>query len=138
MYNEIDFSHHTSKFLSILPTIFVFLGIILCSYIYFSKNKFLDYIFYNFKGLYKFISNKWYIDEFYNKFFVKNFLNLGKNFYYIIDINLIDRLGPNGIARLVKKVSIFFSSLHSGYIYHYAFSLIIGIAILITLLIFFY
>ena len=87
--------------------------------------------------LYDIIYNKFYFDEFYNKFFVDNLHKFSENLWKKIDIDLIDRVGPNGLASLVKKISKFFSSLQTGYIYHYAFSFIIGLALLITFIIFF-
>ena len=73
----------------------------------------------------------------YNYLFVKNIIKLSENLWKKIDIDLIDRLGPNAIALSTKKISKFFSNLQTGYIYHYVFSFIIGMTLLISFIIFF-
>ena len=76
------------------------------------------------KGIDNFFKNKWFFDEFYNLIFVKNILILGSNLWIAIDNGIIDKLGPNGLAATTKKISKLFSSFQTGYIYHYAFSII--------------
>ena len=68
---------------------------------------------------------------------VTNIIKLSDNLWKKIDIGLIDRLGPNALALSTRKISKFFSSLQSGYIYHYVFSFIIGMTLLISFIIFF-
>ena len=57
--------------------------------------------------------------------------------YIFKEVDLIDKLGPNGLASSTKNISKFFSNLQTGYIYHYVFSFIIGMALLISFVIFF-
>tara|TARA_B100000427_G_scaffold323591_1_gene327311 strand:+ start:5922 stop:7832 length:1911 start_codon:yes stop_codon:yes gene_type:complete len=128
--------HQLHKY-HIIPTIFAFLGIFLVLYLYILNINFIPLIKEKYNKLYDIIYNKFYFDEFYNKFFVDNLHKFSENLWKKIDIDLIDRVGPNGLASLVKKISKFFSSLQTGYIYHYAFSFIIGLALLITFIIFF-
>jgi len=81
--------------------------------------------------------NKWYFDDLYKIIFVKKILILGNNLWLLVDNGIIDKLGPNGLAKITKKISRFLASFQTGYIYHYAFSLIIGIALLLTFILFF-
>ena len=79
--------------------------------------------------------NKWYFDEFYEKVFVKTSKNIGLFFWKKIDVKIIDRFGPDGISALIKNFSIKAVKFQSGLIYQYAFVMLLGLTILLTLLI---
>ena len=87
------------------------------------------------KPLYIFLKNKWYFDELYNFLFVRPSKLIGIYFWKKVDIGFIDRLGPDGISSLVKNLSIKASKFQSGYIYQYAFMMLIGFTFLLTFLI---
>ena len=129
--------HHKNYLINFIPTIFAFFGIFLIFYLYFFKQNLILFLKKKFNLLYQFLLNKWYFDEFYNYLFVKNIIKLSENLWKKIDIGLIDRLGPNAIALSTKNISKFFSNLQTGYIYHYVFSFVIGMTILISFIIFF-
>jgi len=82
--------------------------------------------------LHAFLYNKWYFDEFYQATFVRGAKALGDLFWKIGDIKIIDGLGPNGIAWLSQRVGGRLSRLQSGYVYHYAFVMLLGVAGLIA------
>jgi NADH:ubiquinone oxidoreductase subunit 5 (subunit L)/multisubunit Na+/H+ antiporter MnhA subunit len=78
------------------------------------------------KSLYTFFNSKWFFDFVYNSFIVKPVFLWGHSTSYkILDRGLIEFFGPSGISSLVSKLSSWVSSLHSGYIYHYAFTIFI-------------
>ena len=129
--------HHENFFVNLIPTFLGIFGIILVFYLYFFRKNLILFLQRKFNLIYKFLLNKWYFDELYNHLFVQNIIKLSDNLWKKIDIGLIDRLGPNAIALSTKKVSKFFSSLQTGYIYHYVFSFIIGMTLLISFIIFF-
>ena len=83
-------------------------------------------------GLYRFLLNKWYFDELYDRIFVRPAFWLGNLFWKGGDQNIIDRLGPDGVAARVVDVTKSVVRLQSGYLYHYAFAMLIGVAALIT------
>ena len=85
--------------------------------------------------VYKFLKNKWYFDEIYNFIFVKGCKKLGLFFWKKIDISFIDKFGPDGISSLVKLFSLFAVKFQSGFIYQYAFIMLIGFSVLLTFLI---
>ena len=85
--------------------------------------------------LYNFLINKWYFDEMYNFIFVEPIKKIGLFFWKKGDINTIDRYGPDGLSRLVKIISDKAVQFQSGYLYHYAFVMLIGLSILLTYLI---
>ncbi len=84
---------------------------------------------------YNFLLNKWYIDEIYETIFVKPAKRIGSFFWKKGDIGTIDRFGPDGISKLVKMISSKAGRFQTGFIYDYAFVMLIGLSILLTYLI---
>ncbi|QLF70114.1 NADH-quinone oxidoreductase subunit L [Peteryoungia desertarenae] len=82
--------------------------------------------------LYNFLLNKWYFDELYDFLFVRPSKALGRFLWKKGDVATIDAYGPNGIAAGVAGLTQKVVRLQSGYLYHYAFAMLIGIAALIT------
>ena len=142
-----DFWGSSIKFLEPLskdhpPTWFIFLTPILVvlsipvSYYLFVRNKNIVEELANMnKPLYLFLKNKWYFDELYNYIFVIPSKKLGKFLWKKIDGLIIDRFGPDGISQLIKNLSIIAVKFQTGFIYQYAFVMLIGFSILLTLII---
>ena len=78
--------------------------------------------------LYTFLLNKWYFDELYNVLFVKPAFAIGRVFWKVGDIGIIDRFGPNGLAALVMQGGKLTRRLQSGYLYTYALVMLLGLA----------
>ncbi len=76
--------------------------------------------------MHAFLSNKWYFDELYNFVFVKGAKALGDFFWKIGDKKIIDGLGPDGLASVTKSGAGQLSKLHTGYLFHYAFVILIA------------
>ena len=87
------------------------------------------------KPLYNFLLNKWYFDELYNYLFVKTSKKLGTFLWKNIDVKTIDKFGPDGISNIIKKLSNKAVKFQSGYIYQYAFVILLGFSALLTYLI---
>ncbi len=85
-------------------------------------------------GLYRFLLNKWYFDELYERIFVRPSLAIGRRLWRTIDIRVIDDLGPNGAAAISRALAWRTSLLQTGYLYHYAFAMLVGLTVLIGLL----
>ena len=85
--------------------------------------------------LYNFLLNKWYIDELYEFLFVKSSKKIGSLLWKKGDLGTIDRFGPDGISKLVKIISNKAGRFQTGFIYDYAFVMLIGLSILLTYLI---
>ena len=83
--------------------------------------------------LYNFLLNKWYIDEIYDATVVKGARKLGDIFWKVGDRKIIDGLGPNGVAAFAAGAAKRLSKLQSGYLYHYAFVMLLGVAVIIAL-----
>ena len=82
--------------------------------------------------LYTFLYNKWFFDELYDAVFVKGAKALGDIFWKRGDEATIDKLGPNGVSWLMAKFGGGLGRLQTGYLYHYAFVMLIGVAGLLT------
>ena len=83
-------------------------------------------------GLYKFLLNKWYFDELYDFLFVRTAKRLGYFLWKKGDGVVIDGLGPDGVSARVVDITNRVVKLQTGYLYHYAFAMLIGVAALVT------
>ena len=106
------------------------------SYVLFLKNtNITKYLAETNKPLYTFLKNKWFFDEFYEYILVKPCKSAGHFFWKKIDNLFIDRFGPDGISLLIKKFSQKAVKFQSGYIYQYAFIMLLGFYVFLTILI---
>ena len=83
--------------------------------------------------LYRFLLNKWYIDELYDATIVRWTRGLGDFFWKKIDMGIIDKFGPDGVAAAAMAGGKKASRLQSGYLYHYAFVMLLGVALILAL-----
>ena len=89
-----------------------------------------------FIGVYRFLLNKWYFDELYEHLFVRNALSAGRFLWRFFDVKIIDGLGPNGAALASRLVAGRTAQLQTGYLYHYAFAMLMGLLVLISWLVY--
>ena len=76
--------------------------------------------------LYRFLVKKWYFDELYNFIFIRPAKWLARIFWKGGDGYVIDGFGPDGIASTVMNITRNVVRLQSGYVYHYAFAMLLG------------
>tara|TARA_B100000029_G_scaffold238068_1_gene235112 strand:+ start:1159 stop:3072 length:1914 start_codon:yes stop_codon:yes gene_type:complete len=132
--NKLSEDHPPTWFILFTP-IMVTISIPI-SYFLFVKNKsILKIVVENNKPIYEFLKNKWYFDELYEKIFIIPSKKIGTFFWKKVDLSFIDRFGPDGISNLIKRFSISAVKFQSGYVYQYAFVMLIGFSLLLTLLI---
>ena len=124
--------HHPPLWFLLLTPILVLLAIPLSYYFFVKDKKSLDGFVEINKPLYNFLVNKWYFDELYDFLFVKPAKKIGTFFWKIGDGTIIDGFGPDGLAKLIKSVSDKAVQFQSGFLYHYAFVILIGLSILLT------
>jgi len=130
------FSHrHPPIFLIFLTPLIVILAIPISYYLFIKNEKLLKNFITKNQRIYKFLLNKWYFDELYNFIFVEPFKKMGTFFWKKGDINTIDRYGPDGISRLIKVISDKTVLFQSGYLYHYAFVMLVGFSVILTYLV---
>ena len=125
-------AHYVPKWVKYLPVFLAVLGILSAYVFYLLIPSLPSLISKTFSPLYNLFFNKWYFDEIYNYLFVKSFVKIGIIFWKKGDENTIDRYGPNGVSKLVKNISSKSIIIQSGFIYHYAFAMLIGLVVLLT------
>jgi NADH-quinone oxidoreductase subunit L len=84
------------------------------------------------RALYLFLLNKWYFDELYDWLFVRPAMMIGDGLWKSGDGAVIDGLGPDGVAAVTRDLARRASRLQTGYLYHYAFAMMIGLVALVT------
>jgi NADH-quinone oxidoreductase subunit L len=125
-------AHHVPTTISLLPTIVAVSGIAL-AYVMYSFAPSLPRMLANrFQGIYRFLLNKWYFDELFDFLFVKPAFWLGNGLWKGGDGAVIDACGPDGLAAVTRDIARRTSALQSGYLYHYAFAMLIGVAAFVT------
>ena len=111
----------------LLPTIMFIFGTSLAFYFYLLKPDLPKMLSSKFSGIYQFLLNKWYFDELYDLLFVRSAFRFGHALWKKGDGAVIDGLGPDGISSMVRRLSGQAVRLQSGFLYHYAFAMMIGL-----------
>ena len=118
----------------LIPTLVI--SAIPLSFILFLKRKdIVEGFVNNNKPFYTFLVKKWYFDELYDLIFVKSFRGIGTFLWQRGDVKTIDAYGPDGVAKVVKNLSDRASRVQSGYLYHYATVILIGLILIVSYLI---
>lgn len=129
-----DNGHHFPLWVLWAPVVVTVLGFLISFFMY-RKNGAQTHIARVEKSggglLYNFLLNKWYIDELYDVTLVRGARALGDFFWKVIDVGIIDRFGPNGVAGFTATASGRLSKIQSGKLFHYAFVMLIGVMVLI-------
>ena len=132
--NHVEHGHPPMWLIILVPTLVI--SSIPLSFILFLKRKEIVESFVSInKPIHTFLVKKWYFDELYDLIFVRTFRNIGTFLWQKGDVNTIDGYGPDGIAKVVKKISERASKVQSGYLYHYATVILVGLSLIITFLI---
>jgi NADH-quinone oxidoreductase subunit L len=132
----IEDMHHIPESVAFLPTVMMALGFVV-SWLFYIRRPYLPVELANQQSLlYRFLLNKWYFDELYDLIFVRPTKWLGRFLWKVGDGYIIDGFGPDGVSAWVLDVTRNVVRLQTGYLYHYAFAMLIGVAGLITWFIF--
>ena len=126
--------HPPFWFLILTPTL-VILSIPIAYYLFIKNKRLPEQIVTINKPLYNFLLNKWYFDELYDFLFVRSSKKFGLFLWKFFDLKIIDGFGPDGISAMIKKFSIKANKFQSGFIYQYAFIMLVGFSALLTFLI---
>ena len=126
---------HPPLWIIFITPIIVILSIPLSYYLFVKNKNITNWLVNENKPLYNFLHNKWYFDELYDFLFVKPFKKIGIFFWKNVDIKIIDKFGPDGISNLIKIFSNKAVKFQSGYVYQYAFIMLLGFSALLTYLI---
>jgi NADH-quinone oxidoreductase subunit L len=115
-----------------LPLFAAFLGIAVAYVFYIADPAIPVRLGARFRALYLFLLNRWYFDELYDWLFVRLAMALGDGLWKSGDGGVIDRFGPDGVAAVTRHSAQQASRLQSGYLYHYAFAMMIGLVAFVT------
>jgi NADH-quinone oxidoreductase subunit L len=124
--------HHIPEWIGLLPTIMMVIGFLIAWQFYIRRPDLPARLAHEQPILYRFLLNKWYFDEVYDVLFVNPTKWLGRALWKGGDGWLIDGFGPDGVSARVLDVTRNVVRLQTGYLYHYAFAMLIGAAALIT------
>ncbi|MGL3608928.1 NADH-quinone oxidoreductase subunit L [Rhizobium sp. G187] len=124
--------HHVPAWVALSPFVAMLLGFVTAWYMYIKNPSAPKKLAEQQWMLYQFLLNKWYFDELYDFLFVRSSKALGRFLWKKSDVAVIDAYGPNGVAAAVGGLTQKVVRLQSGYLYHYAFAMLIGIAALVT------
>ena len=128
----IESIHYVPKWVKYSPLVMMVLGLITAIIFYLIYPSIPKFLSNKFNPLYKFLLNKWYFDELYELIFVRNISRIGNFLSDFGDKRVIDGLGPDGISLRVMDIAKQVSRIQTGYIYHYAFAMLIGLMLFIT------
>jgi len=123
---------HNSLLIDYLPLAAGLSGIALAYVCYMLRPTIPAELAMRYRALYLFLLNKWYFDELYDRLFVRSAFSLGDGLWKTGDGMVIDGLGPDGISAATRELAREASRLQTGYVYHYAFAMLIGVVALIT------
>jgi NADH-quinone oxidoreductase subunit L len=124
--------HETPVWVQVLPLVMGVAGIGLSYVFYVVRPDLPGRTVATFRALHTFFYNKWYFDELYDAVFVQPALAIGRVLWKKGDGAIIDGLGPDGIAARSQQIGGVLSRFQSGYLYQYAFVMLLGVAVVVT------
>ncbi len=130
--NIIEESHHAPLWVIALPSIAMAAGFLVAYVAYIAAPWLPAWTMRNFRAVHAFLYNKWYFDELYDVLFVRPARWLARVLWKVGDGAVIDGLGPDGVSARVIDITNRVVRLQTGYVYHYAFVMLIGVAILVS------
>lgn len=130
--DPIEAAHHVPAWVVWSPMVVTVLGLGLSFHMYMRRPDIPGRLAAQFPGVYQFLLNKWYFDELYDFIFVRPAFWLGNLLWKRGDEGIIDRFGPDGISTSIIAGARRLGAVQTGYLYHYAFAMIIGIALFVS------
>jgi NADH-quinone oxidoreductase subunit L len=128
----VDAIHHVPGWVVAAPFVAMVLGFALAWLMYIRRPHMPAELAARHRLIYEFFLNKWYFDELYDRIFVRPAMWLGRFLWKRGDGWLIDGFGPDGVSARVIDVTNRVVRLQTGYVYHYAFAMLVGVAALVT------
>ena len=128
--------HHAPFWVVISPSVAMVLGFLVAFWFYVARPEAPARLAEEQQVLYRFLYNKWYFDEIFDALLVRPTMALGRFLWKRGDGWLIDGFGPDGLSARVIDVTRNVVRLQTGYLYHYAFAMLLGVAVLVTWMMF--
>ena len=133
----VDHIHHAPKWVVYAPLVAMTFGFLLAFTFYLLHPQLPAQLAQSHAMLHGFLKRKWYVDEIYDFLFVRPAMRLGALLWKVGDGTLIDGLGPDGVSKRVLDITRAAARLQTGYFYHYAFAMLIGICLFTSWFLFF-
>ncbi len=127
----LDAMHHVPAWVALSPSVVGFAGIALAYILYMAMPTVPAQIANSFGPLYRFLLNKWYFDELYDRVLTRPILFIARLFWQVGDATIIDGM-PNGAAALAAGISRQAVKLQTGSLAIYGFSMLIGVVALVS------
>jgi NADH-quinone oxidoreductase subunit L len=124
--------HESPEWVKYSPLVAMILGFLLAFLFYIRNTELPKKLASMHWPVYQFLLNKWYFDELYDFIFVNPAKWLGRFLWKQGDGKVIDGFGPDGVSARVGDATTQIIRLQTGYVYHYAFAMLIGVAALVT------
>ena len=125
-------AHEVPAWVRLFPLLVGVAGIVLAYVLYMMFPGIPAMLAARFRSVYLFLLNKWYFDELYDALLVRPAFIVGRGLWKGGDGALIDGVGPDGVAAAAVRIARGAGRLQTGYIFHYAFAMLIGVLILVT------
>ena len=130
--DTVEAAHHVPTWVKKAPLVAAITGIAFAYLFYMFRPGLPGSVVRTVKPVHTFVFRKWMFDELYNKVFVRGSMKLGHGFWKGGDGAVIDGLGPDGFAALSKRIAGRFSQIQTGFVYHYAFAMLVGVIALVA------
>ena len=124
--------HYVHPFVKVMPFLAMLLGLFLAFQFYIKDPSLPRRLARQHLGLYKFLYNKWYFDELFNYLFVRSVLYFGNIFWKLGDGLIIDGFINKIALGFIPKLTALYGKIQSGFLFHYAFGIIIGLTAILT------
>ena len=131
-HTALEDAHDVPLWVKRLPLVVAVGGIILAYIFYMFRPALPGLVAGRFRAVHTFLVNKWYFDAIYDRVFVSPANAIGLGFWKSGDGAVIDGIGPDGLAAATRELARLAGRLQSGYVYHYAFAMLIGVAGLVS------
>jgi NADH-quinone oxidoreductase subunit L len=129
---SLEAAHHAPFWVGTLPVIVGLFGIAVAWVAYIWRPELPALVAQRFRPVYLFLLNKWYFDELYDFLLVRPAMRLGRFLWQSGDGRTIDRFGPDGLAATSVRLAVRASRLQTGYLYQYAFVIVIGVVAFVS------
>jgi NADH-quinone oxidoreductase subunit L len=130
--NVLEAAHHIPALPRLLPLVLAVAGIAIAYVMYMLRPGWPAAVADRLRPIHTFLVHKWYFDELYDFLFVRPAMRIGHQLWQGGDLGVIDGYGPNGFAAASVEIARRAMRLQTGYLYHYAFAMLIGVALLVT------
>ncbi|UEM23916.1 NADH-quinone oxidoreductase subunit L [Skermanella mucosa] len=129
--DTVEAAHHVPGWVPLAPFVAGVIGIALAYLFYMFMPHLPSLVSSKLGAVYQFVYRKWMFDELYDRVFVQPAKYLGYGLWKSGDGAIIDGVGPDGVAAATRDVALRAARLQSGYVYHYAFAMVIGVVLLV-------